>query len=72
MLKPGKLNGAPSDRNKAVSGLNINGEIMLAKELMPEMHPWAFPCSLGPTCFDAMLRMLGCTKIVKIENTGVA
>lgn len=70
ILKPGKLNGASSDRNKAawmaeeivilnldtlicskffffgfsifdipVRGLKINGETMLAKELMPEMHP---------------------------------
>lgn len=24
-------------------GLKIKGDIMLAKELMPDMHPWAFP-----------------------------
>ena len=26
-----------------VRGLNIKGEMMLAKEVMPDMHPWAVP-----------------------------
>lgn len=26
-----------------IKGLNVNGDTMLARELMPEMHPWAFP-----------------------------
>lgn len=38
-LNPGKLNGASSDRNKAVSGLKINGDMMLAAEVIPERHP---------------------------------
>lgn len=26
-----------------IKGLKSNGDTMLARELMPEMHPWAFP-----------------------------
>lgn len=29
--------------NLPVNGLKINGETMLAKELIPEIHPCAFP-----------------------------
>lgn len=39
ILKPGKLNGARSDRNKAVRGEKARGDITFAKEHMPEMHP---------------------------------
>lgn len=38
-LKPGKLNGALSERKVAVRGLKTNGEMILAKELIPDMHP---------------------------------
>jgi hypothetical protein len=39
ILKPGKLKGALSDRNKAVKGEKTNGEITFAKEQIPEIHP---------------------------------
>lgn len=39
MLKPGYGKGAFSERNKAVRGLYIKGERMLATELILEMQP---------------------------------
>lgn len=38
-LKPLKSNGALSDRNKAVRGVKASGDMMLANELMPVIHP---------------------------------
>lgn len=67
-LKPLKSNGAVSDRNRAVKGVKARGDMMLANELMPVMHPWAIPCSKGPTFLDTVLLIHGCTKTLMTIN----
>uniref|UniRef100_A0A0A9FE10 Uncharacterized protein n=1 Tax=Arundo donax TaxID=35708 RepID=A0A0A9FE10_ARUDO len=68
MLNPLKLKGAVSDRNQAVRGVKIRGDITFAVELIPVMHPWTIPCSKGPTFFDTMLRIHGVAKMLNITK----
>jgi hypothetical protein len=39
ILKPLKLKGSVSERNHAVKGVKMRGPNMLAKELIPDIHP---------------------------------
>jgi len=39
ILKPLKLKGSVSERNHAVKGVKMRGLNMLAKELIPDIHP---------------------------------
>lgn len=65
MLKPGKRNGALSERNRAVNGHISNGVTMLANDFDADINPCRFPCSPGGAVLETMLAIVGNTNTTK-------